>query len=172
MNKKTLRLTIATIFGALMINVSTAYSASYEYTSQRITYTASDNRTSTRIPESVITTLCGDLDGCRLRVGMYNWDGKKQTASHDILLYTNKRYKTANGVYKQVVEFKASVSGREVSGTSNDMTHSKALGMWSCHLLDHKYVSGTNHGDHDRDFHFYNSNNYGSSETCRLTIID
>jgi len=44
----------------------------------RITITASINQRGTTIPIDIqtITDLCGDGDGCDLRLGMYNWDGQ------------------------------------------------------------------------------------------------
>ena len=57
----------------------------YEIANERQTITAwaSGRGTSVNIPEQTIIDLCGDWDGCTLRMGMYNWDGSGRTASRD-----------------------------------------------------------------------------------------
>ena len=68
--------------------VYTGHSYAFESADKRQTYTAwSSQRGSTvNIPEATVKALCGDWDGCTLRMGMYNWDGTGRTASRDSLI--------------------------------------------------------------------------------------
>jgi hypothetical protein len=73
----------------------------YDVANERQTYTAwSSTRGSTvNIPERTIADLCGDWDGCTLRMGMYNWDGTRRTASRSSLFYYNRGNKNWVTVY-------------------------------------------------------------------------
>ena len=71
------------------IFASTFVFANQSYASDRQTYTAWQwQRGSTvNVPESVVRELCGDWDGCTIRMGMWNWDGTRRTASRESLFY-------------------------------------------------------------------------------------
>jgi hypothetical protein len=50
--------------------------------SDQSTYTAwsSQRGNTVNIPEARVAQLCGDIDGCEVRIAMYNWDGSGRTA--------------------------------------------------------------------------------------------
>ena len=136
------------------------YSHAYENAYQRQTYTANNwQRGSTvAIPVNTISYLCGDWDGCTLRLGMYNWDGTSRTASRDSLFY----YNASNKNWRASREDKA--------GTNNNHTTQHVMKAWACYFTDGEYISWYNRGDYDFNFGLLSWNQYNA--TCKLTIID
>jgi hypothetical protein len=127
----------------------------------RVTYTAykAQRGTTVNIPESVINSYCGDGDGCEMRLGMYNWDGSRRTASRIFYLWydwNTTRWRTSS----------------DKSGTNhwgNNATE-HAYQAWSCYLTDGKYINWSNVGDITYEFGLLSWNQYNAD--CKLTIID
>jgi hypothetical protein len=138
----------------------TANTYAYEYAYERQTYTASNStRGSTvSIPEKTIYDLCGDSDGCTLRMGMYNWDGTARTASRSSLFYYNRYNKN----WRAEREDKA--------GTNNNNVTEHVMQAWACYFTDGEYINWYNRGDYDLNFGLLSWNQYNA--TCKLTIID
>jgi hypothetical protein len=128
--------------------------------SPRQSYEAlSSNRgTTVQIPEQTIISLCGDSDGCSLRIGMYDWDGTARTASRETLFYYNGTTKTWRS------------SSGDISGTNGNHVTEHPLNAWSCYFTDAQYTNWVDNSDTDLNFGLMSWNQYVA--TCRLTIID
>lgn len=159
MKQKTLLpIAAAVILGPMLSFAESAYA--YEIANERQTYTAwsSGRGTSVNIPELTVYDLCGDWDGCTLRMGMYNWDGTGRTASRDSLFYYNTWAKTWRA------------SEGDVAGTNNNGVTEHIMNSWACYFTDGQYTSWWNQGDFDLNFGLLSWNQYNA--TCKLTIID
>jgi hypothetical protein len=130
----------------------------YEVAYERQTYTAWSRGTTVAIPEKTVYDLCGDWDGCTLRMGMYNWDGTYRTASRSSLFYYNRWNKT----------WRAERDDRY--GTNNNNVTEHVMHAWACYFTDGEYISWYNRGDFDLDFGLLSWNQYDAD--CKLTIID
>ena len=152
------------LFTAIALLVSmlgfAGHSYAYEIANERQTYTAwvSQRGSTVNIPEKTVSDLCGDWDGCTLRMGMFNWDGTGRTASRDSLFYYNRSTKT----------WRASWGDR--AGTNNNNVTEHAMVAWACYFTDGEYISWFNRGDFDLNFGLLSWNQYVA--TCKLTIID
>lgn len=124
------------------------------------TYSAykSQRGNTVNIPESRVRTLCGDIDGCKVRIAMYDWNGTKRTASRETLFY----YNPSNRVWR------ASVGDRE--GRTDNNTTEHIINAWACYFTDGYYTEFYNHGDINRNFAVLSWNQYNA--TCRVTLID
>lgn len=152
---------IVTTLALLASTVAFSGSASaYEYGYERQTYTAwnSQRGTTVNIPESTIAYLCGDWDGCSIRMGMYNWDGSRRTASRETLFY----YDTATKNWR--------AERSDTAGTNNNNTTQHIMHAWACYFTDGEYINWYNRGDFDTNFGLLSWNQYNA--TCKLTIID
>jgi hypothetical protein len=110
------------------------------------------------LPESTIATLCGDLDGCTLRMGMYNWDNTGRVASRDNLFFyntVNRTWRAMNGDWY----------GADYNGTTEHIMES-----WACYFTDGYYYNWTNYGDGSIGFGLLSWNQYDAE--CWLTIIN
>ncbi|MBU2713142.1 hypothetical protein [Zooshikella harenae] len=128
--------------------------------SDRITIFASKSTRgrTVSIPQFRIDELCGDIDGCQLRMAMYNWDGKGRTASRSNLFYynkTNRAWRAENG----------DKQGTDFNGKTEHIMQS-----WSCYFTDGTYRNWKNTGDSAIGFSLLSWNQYNAD--CRLTIID
>lgn len=132
----------------------------YEYAYERQTYTAwnSSRGSTVNIPESTISDLCGDWDGCTLRLGMYNWDGSARTASRSSLSYYNR----ANKNWRS--------ERSDSAGTNDNNVTQHLMQAWACYFTDGEYINWYNRGDYDLNFGLLSWNQYNA--TCKLTIID
>ncbi|WP_284126244.1 hypothetical protein [Parerythrobacter aestuarii] len=110
------------------------------------------------ISEDVVSRLCGDFDGCQVRIGMYNWDGTGRIASRETLLYYNASNKN----------WRASLGDR--AGSNRDNTTQHINKSWSCYFTDGTYSGFKNLGDTDLNFGLMSWNQYNAG--CLLTIID
>ncbi|MEM9493619.1 MAG: hypothetical protein AAGC55_31005 [Myxococcota bacterium] len=114
--------------------------------------------TTTHIHQDVVRDLCGDEDGCTLRLGMHDWDGLGRTASRSNLLYynpDNRRWRTENG---------------DQIGTDYDNTTEHIMQTWSCYFTDSRFVNWSSYNDISAGFGLLSWNQYNAD--CRLTIID
>ena len=124
-------------------------------------YSAKTSNTTTRIPISVIEDLCGDGDGCKVRLWMENYDAAKNApASTSNLLFYDKLTKKFRSMYPH-----------DKSGTNNDgVIGQHAIHSWSCFLTDSQYSNSVLVAD-DKDMHLLNWNAY-SGETCKIMFED
>ncbi len=110
------------------------------------------------IPQTYIDKFCGDIDGCELRMGMYNWDGTGRTASRSNLFY----YNTINRVWRSEA---GDTAGTDFNGATEHVMQS-----WACYFTDGIYSNWNNIGDSAIGFGLLSWNQYVAD--CRLTIID
>ena len=147
-------------FAAIVVFTSIVVFAGESYASDRTTYTAwkSGRGTSVNIPESKVRELCGDWDGCELRMSMWNWDGRRRDASRHSLFY----YDYWTGNWRS--------SRGDKSGTTNNRTTQHVMNAWACYFTDGRYINWANIGDLNKNFALLSWNQYKA--TCKLTIID
>lgn len=153
--KRALSIT-AVILGTLLSFAANAY----EIANERQTYTAwsAGRGTSVTIPEATVSYLCGDWDGCTLRLGMYNWDNTGRTASRESLYYYNTGLKNWRA------------SAGDAAGRNNNGATEHIMQAWACYFTDGQYINWANVGDTNVNFGLLSWNQYVA--TCKLTIID
>ena len=159
MKRKILHAIVTTLILGPMLGLA-EFAYAYEIANERQTYTAwsAGRGTTVNIPELTIVDLCGDWDGCTLRMGMYNWDGTGRTASRDSLYYYNNATKT----------WRASRDDR--AGMNGNGVTEHIMEAWACYFTDGQYANWTNNGDFNLGFGLLSWNQYVA--TCKLTIID
>ncbi|MGI0119522.1 LamG-like jellyroll fold domain-containing protein [Zooshikella sp. RANM57] len=121
--------------------------------------------TSLTIPEADIIELCGDEDGCQLRLGMEGFLGStgehsKRVASRSSLFYYDAETK----------QWRASINDDNGNNSNNVTQH--IMKIWSCAFTDGKYQNWKDLSDTDTSFGLLSWNNHGYNANCRLTIID
>lgn len=143
-------------------SAETASIDEYELTAKpgRKTYFVSRNQRGTTlpIPEADIIRLCGDRDGCSIRMGMHNWDNSGRIASREFLFYynrVNRNWRSSLG---------------DPSGTNSDNITQHANHSWACYFTDGSYSNFNNLGDPDSNFGLLSWNQYNAD--CTMTIID
>ncbi|ACY15322.1 hypothetical protein [Haliangium ochraceum] len=126
----------------------------------RTTYRVYQSERGSTIPISTdtIANLCGDIDGCTLRLGMYNWDGTGRVASRESLFY----YNTVNRAWRAS---RGDNYGSDYNGKSEHI-----MKEWSCYFTDGYYSNWTSYGDSGVGFGLMSWNQYNAE--CWLTIID
>ena len=149
----------AKLFGLALSAVMTSFTATQALASDTSTYSAYTRGTSVSIPESRVAQLCGDIDGCEIRIAMYNWDGTRRTASRSSLFY----YNSSNRNWR--------AEAGDTAGTTDNNTTQHIMHAWSCYFTDGVYSEFYNHGDLDRNFAVLSWNQYNAS-ACRVTIVD
>lgn len=133
----------------------------------------SDIGTSIRIPEDTVRELCGDGDGCEVRLGMSNWDNSGKVASGFSLFYYNNNNRA----------WRASSKNRQ--GVNANGTSENIVWVYSCIFTDGQYVNfKTPNGDasdgSDNDLWLLSWNKYEGAKAddperkadCLLTLID
>ncbi|MBZ5555976.1 MAG: hypothetical protein LAO77_01745 [Acidobacteriia bacterium] len=116
------------------------------------------------IPQGTLDELCGDADGCEVRLGMTRWQSNDQTetASISFLFY----YSPSNGRWR--TSYPSQISG--VDG-NNSVEHA-GNAYNTCFFTDGIYTSAGN-SDTARGMQLLVWNGYGgASRTCELTLID
>lgn len=127
--------------------------------SDRSTYSAYTRGYTYNIPETRVNELCGDIDGCHVVIGMYNWNGTRRTASRTFHFYYDRYSRN----------WRTSVGDRE--GTTDNNTTQHVFQAWSCYFTDGYYSNWYNHGDINPNFGVLSWNQYNAS-ACRVTLID
>ncbi|WP_086930243.1 hypothetical protein [Agarilytica rhodophyticola] len=147
------KLTLTTFFLLGIFSINT-------YAVDRYTYTAFKHQrgTSVNIPESVVTNLCADSDGCKIRISMYDWDGLRRTASRETLFFYNED----NGNWRD--------SSGDTQGTSGNGGTQHIEQAWACYFTDGNYSAWTNLGDTNSSFSLLSWNQYNAD--CSVTFID
>lgn len=109
------------------------------------------------VPATDVATLCGDEDGCEVRLGMYNWDNTGRVFSRQTHLYYNTNnfaWMASNGA-----------NGRDRDGVTN---HVLTAGV--CYFTDGRYENWANKGDADEGFALLSWK--PAVADCWLTIVD
>lgn len=113
------------------------------------------------IPELDIIDLCGDDDGCEVRIIMYDWDGNLRSASRTFNFFYNKDNKN----------WRADYYNTDVEGTNGAAGTQHIAGpIFSCHFTDGKFDNWADQSDIDLDFGLLSWNQYDAE--CRLFVID
>lgn len=116
------------------------------------------------IPIDTLVSLCGDVDGCEVRMGMTRWGNgtETETASVSFLFY----YSASNGHWR-------SSSPGEIAGVDGNGVIEHVRNAWTCFFTDGNYANYKEQGDPDRNMQLMVWNQYqGASRTCELTLID
>ena len=120
-----------------------------------------------QIPQQVINDLCGDQDGCEVRLGMTRWDNNAltETASKPALFY----YSTADGRWRA----SSGVAG-DASGVDGKDGTQHVLNAWdTCYFTDSQYSGVRDLGDTAIGMNLLVWTGYGNpGRTCELTLID
>ncbi len=127
------------------------------------------NGTTIAIPRKTLTDLCGDPDGCQVRLGMTRWvsDSQEETASRSFLFYYAPTYEHWRSDYG------------DRSGVIGNGKTEHAAEIWdTCFFTDGTYVNKKDNGDilggmallvwegTDKNPH------RNPNRTCELTLID
>lgn len=128
----------------------------------RLTFPGVGNATRP-IPTDVLDNLCGDTDGCRMRISMRYWSGAAETAaaSRDFLFF----YDIGSGRWR---------TSTDAVAVSGDGSLGHAYNLYNqCFLTDTTYSGGSQGVDTDRRMHLLLWNVYsGGTRECNLTIED
>ncbi|MDF1607252.1 hypothetical protein PZ897_03580 [Hoeflea sp. YIM 152468] len=109
------------------------------------------------VPTAVVEKLCGDGDGCQVRIGMYDWDGTGRTASREFLFYYNNTLRN----------WRASLGDTWGQDADNVVQH--VNNSWACYFTDGEYANWAG-VDTQVVFGLLSWNQYNAS--CVLTLID
>jgi hypothetical protein len=125
----------------------------------RVSFNVSKNQrgTTVPVPVAVVSRLCGDQDGCSVRIGMHNWDDTGRVASREFLFFYNRQ----NRAWR--------ASAGDPSGTDSNNTVQHVNNSWACYLTDGEYANW-NGTDSAAGFGLLSWNQYNAD--CWLTLID
>jgi hypothetical protein len=120
------------------------------------------------IPQDVLASLCGDPDGCEVRLGMTRSDSDLFTAADTDSPSSLFYYNAADGRYD---------SSPAARATDGDYTKSTIIEKFgTCYLQDFKTVNGVEEADADLSIYLrvqWNPNWFHNpNRTCELTLID
>lgn len=110
------------------------------------------------IDHARLTRLCGDEDGCSVRIGMHNWDDTGRVASREFLFF----YNAHNGNWRASLGDSAGTDSNNVTEHPN---HS-----FACFMTDGVYRNFENANDTAAGFSLLSWREYNTD--CWLTIID
>jgi hypothetical protein len=108
------------------------------------------------IPESTIIQLCSGMDGCSVRLGMYNWDDTGRVASREFLFFYNAQTK----VWR---------SSSDSAGTKENNVTEHVYVAWSCYFTDGAYDNWQDKGDTGPNFGLLSWNQYNAG--CYITFV-
>jgi hypothetical protein len=116
--------------------------------------------TSVPISQSIIESYCGDEDGCRITIGIRNWDGQGRSASvgpHPFF------YSVPTGRWR--------LGNLDTEGTDGDgQTEHVATLHSDVYLTDGVFIGGAPQGDPGQGLSLLNWNGYSQSDV--FVIID
>ncbi len=110
------------------------------------------------ISQYTVANLCGDIDGCELRLGMYNWDNTGRVASRESLFY----YNSGNRAWRAE---RSDLWGSDWNGVTEHV-----MAAWACYFTDGVYNNWSNLGDPNAGFGLLSWSQFNAE--CFLTIID
>jgi hypothetical protein len=133
-----------------------------------LTLTTANAGSTVPIPEDVLTTLCGDGDGCELRLQMTRWLDSGSTAA--IGQESGRlHYDTQSGRW-QLDERR----GTDGDGTAEQIISARAsTSAWDvCYLTDGTYLKHVSTGDNRGLAVLFWSGYADVRHTCELSVID
>jgi len=132
----------------------------------RVSYVSPKKSTGSTIPIPVadITRLCGDMDGCKLRLGMLDWDATAlgRVASREYLFYYNPQTRT----WRSSIGTGGDPYGQDANGATEHVANA-----WSCYVTDGEYVNSAQ-SDTKAGFGLLSWTSPYNNVDCWLTIID
>jgi len=127
-----------------------------------VTYIAPIKTRGSSVPIKIshVERLCGDKDGCQLRLGMFNWDTSGRVGSRSATFYYNKINKAWRTSYNDSF-------GSDANGTNDQV-----MKAWACYFVDGEHDNFVGKGDGKIGFNLLSWNDNGYVAECRLTIVD
>lgn len=122
------------------------------------------------IPHDILTDLCGDFDGCEVRLGMTKWTSNiyTETASGQHLKFY---YSPTDGRWRSNYPI-------DYQGIDNDGVTTHVFSIWNtCYITDGTYNNYVDLGDNSVGFSLLvwtgSDGSYNNPQrTCELTLID
>lgn len=116
-----------------------------------------------------IEYLCGDMDGCQVRLGMFNWDGQMRLASRTSMFYYNKdtRRWRSEALNPDVAAGSApDFEGEDFNGRTNHVAQA-----WACYVTDGEYANKSE-SDSKRGLGLLSWDTFGYNADCWVTFVD
>jgi len=121
------------------------------------------------IPHDTLVALCGDQDGCQVRLAMTRWTNDTQTesASRTFMFY----YSGSDG------HWRSGWQEGDISGVDGNGVTQHAYNIWNtCFFTDGTYSNYKDEGDKVKGMQLLVWNNQGQfnnrNRTCELTLMD
>lgn len=139
--------------------------------SNRLTYTSNVVGVTTPIDPGALANICGDADGCEVRMAMRNYD-TIDSAPAPLVTWlfcdaTCTNWRTSLQLLGGTPA-SAQRMGRDKNDEIQHILHQK---YWSCYFTDGQYLSVDSSNDAERGFGLLTWVEYAGSD-CVLTIID
>jgi len=155
-----------TTYGRLQVddNAETTYEVTDRYHLSLSSRYSGGTKT---IPQDILVALCGDQDGCQVRIGMTKWVSEKETAAASRSF--NFYYGKDNGFWR------AEINDADGTDGNGRIEHVINVGGWNaCYFTDGIYEKGQDKGDGEKgmQLHWSTSNYSYTGRTCELTLID
>jgi hypothetical protein len=119
------------------------------------------------IPQETLTALCGDSDGCQVRLAMTRWDSDAHTQSASV--FFTFYYSAGDGRWRASATDAGSAWGIDGDNKTKDVRV-----IWdTCKFTDGTYANYKDQGDRQRGMQLLVWNKYkNKNRTCELTLID
>ena len=119
------------------------------------------------IPQDTLVALCGDYDGCQVRLAMTRWASDENTESASV--FFTFYYAAGNGRWRA-----SNTDAGDANGVDGDGKTTHVRNIWStCYFTDGTYDQYKDQGDTGRGLQLLVWNNYkNQNRTCELTLID
>ena len=121
-------------------------------------------QSSIALDNTIITELCGDEDGCEVRMVMKRWDSDAETAgaSRGPFLFF---YDAPSGRYR---------FSSDVVGIDNNTTRTHIATAFGCYFSDYRHIGGTPQNDTEVGFHLLTwvENGTNANKTCEIIFED
>jgi hypothetical protein len=119
------------------------------------------------IPHDILAALCGDPDGCQIRLGMTRWGNGSETETASV--FFTFYYSAADGHWRA-----SSTDAGDASGIDGDGHTQHVRNIWNtCFFTDGTYSGYKDTSDRERGMQLLVWNgNTNPKRTCELTIID
>ncbi len=141
---------------------------------------STNNRTSRAIPLDVarVHDMCGDEDGCWLRLVMANYNGTAIAQTHASAPPVHFHVNPSNGAWRipnnaESTVTDANIMFAPITGTDGDGSTEHVLRAWDCYFTDALYApGGTSQGDPSPGFMLLNYTSSSYDADCLLIIDD
>lgn len=123
------------------------------------------------IPHDILIALCGDPDGCQVRLGMTRWDNDSETETASV--FFTFYYSPADGHWRA-----SETDAGNAAGIDGDGRVAHVRNIWSiCYFTDGTYSAYREIGDKEKGMQLLvwsggKGQNNHPNRTCELTLID